>query len=241
MDKKIQLLLKDKKAMKDEGYFIVDTEKILEEVLDAGIKVERFFYDDKKIPEKFSTLIHVSEKVKSNDISRFASVKTPAGFLALCRVPEKPLKDFKSAKRIVLLDGIQDPSNIGAIIRSGAAFGFNTYLLTNGCAGIYSEKAIRASAGAVFKVNAKIISVEETADFACEYSFFITDVKGGIDIKKVKTEGGIVLVFGSEGMGVSEAIKQLSKNKIKIHYPGDVESLNVAAAAAVIFYEFSSR
>lgn len=241
MDKKIQLLLKDKKAMKDEGLFIVDTEKILEEVLDAGIKVERFFYDDKKITDKFSTLIPAAEKVKSNDISRFASVKTPAGFLALCRAPQKTINDFKSVRNIILLDGIQDPSNLGAIIRSGAAFGFNAYLLTNGCAGIYSEKAVRASAGAVFKVDVKTVSAQETADFAREYSFFITDVNDGIDIKKVKAEGKTVLVFGSEGVGVSEEIKQISKNKIKIHYPGDVESLNVAAAAAVIFYEFSSK
>ncbi|PKL90897.1 MAG: hypothetical protein CVV21_10910 [Candidatus Goldiibacteriota bacterium HGW-Goldbacteria-1] len=241
MDKTIQLLLKDKKAMKDEGYFIVDTEKILEEVLDAGIKVERFFYDNKQVLEKFSTLIPAAEKVKPNDISRFASVKTPAGFLALCRAPQKTFNDFKSAQNIILLDGIQDPSNLGAIIRSGAAFGFNTYILTDGCAGLYTEKTIRASAGAVFKVNAKIISAEEIADFAREYRFFVTDVNDGIDIKKVKTEGKTVLVFGSEGMGVSEEIRQISKNKIKIHYPGDVESLNVAAAAAVIFYEFSSK
>ena len=240
MDKKTQLLLKDKKAMKDEGYFIVDTEKILEEVLDAGIKAERFFYDNKQIAEKFPALIPVAEKVKSNDISRFASVKTPAGFLALCRAPQKTLNDIKTAHNIILLDGIQDPSNLGAIIRSGAAFGFNAYLLTNGCAGLYIEKTIRASAGAVFKVNTKTISVEEAADFAREYSFFVTDVHDGIDIKKVKIEGKTVLVFGSEGMGVSEDIKKLSKNKIKIHYPGDVESLNVAAAAAVIFYAFSS-
>lgn len=241
MDKKIQLILKDKKAMKDEGIFIADTEKILKEALDAGIKVERFFYDDKLLLEKFSALGSVAEKVKPNEIRRFASVKTPAGFLALCRAPQKTLEDFRTARQIVLLDGIQDPSNLGAIIRSGAAFGFGAYFLVNGCAGIFSEKAIRASAGAVFKVNAKTISVQEAADFAREYSFFITDVDDGIDIKKVKKGSKTVLVFGSEGAGVSEDIRRLSKNKIKICYSGDMESLNVAAAAAIIFFELSSK
>lgn len=241
MDKKTLALLKDKKAVKEQGLFIVDTEKILKEAMEAGIEIERFFYSDDEILRGFSVPHNLAEKTKYSDISRFASVKTHSGFLALCRAPEKPLKDFKSARRIVLLDGIQDPSNIGAIIRSGAAFGFEDYLLINGCAGIFSEKAVRASAGAVFKVNTRAIDIKEAAGLASDYKFMATDVENGTDIKSADISGKTVIVFGSEGKGVSREIKELAASRIKINYPGNVESLNVAAAAAVIFFEFSSR
>ena len=239
-------LLKDKKALKDQGMFIVDTEKILGEAIEAGFEVTHLLYCEQglKIVDKYADKVGhgVYETTKSSFIDRFANVKTHQGFIAVVRSVNREIAKFEGITSMILLDNIQDPSNVGAIIRSGAAFGFNDYLLLN-CAGIYSDKVIRASAGTVFSVNYKNMDFKQVTDLSKDYPVIATDVSDGEDLRqaKQKIKNRFIIALGSEGQGLSVEVKSLAKQLVKINYPGKVESLNVSAAAAIIFYELGGK
>lgn len=239
MRKELQELLKDKQQMKAENVFTVDTEKVLSEVIKNKFEIVIFLYCEAGEPvlSMYSEYIgDAAERVKTSYIDRYASVKSHRGFLAIVQAPVQEVKDIKSKNTLVLLDNIQDPSNLGAIIRSGAAFGFTDYLLLN-CAYIYNEKAIRASAGTVFMINFKETSVEELKALKSDFKIITTDVDAGSGYLEAKKTAKKIITLGNEGAGISDAIRELSDMSIKIDYPNKkVESLNVAAAAAVLFY-----
>jgi len=242
MKKEILELLKKQKLLKKKKYFIADTEKIIGESVKNRHKIRVFLYSSEKeeLLEKHPALKKCAEKVKQSFMKKYSSVKTENKFLALVEINEKKI-DFEKKDRIVLLDTIQDPGNLGAIIRSGAAFGFTSFFLKN-CAWAYSEKTIRASAGAVL-----FSDIAEADDNAAEclkktHRFYLTDVKNGREPDKIDRSGKFVLVFGNEGRGISKEITGLGDEKIRIDYPEKkVESLNVAATAAIIFHQMSSK
>ncbi len=246
MRREIIELLKDKKALKDQGMFIVDTEKILGEAIEAGFEVTNLLYCEQglKIVDKYADKVGhgVYETTKGSFIDRFANVKTHQGFIAVVRSTNREITKFDSITSMVLLDNIQDPSNVGAIIRSGAAFGFNDYLLLN-CAGIYSDKVIRASAGTVFSVNYKNMDFKQVNTLSKDFPIIATDVADGEDLRqaKQKIKNRFIIALGSEGQGLSVEVKSIAKQLVKINYPGKVESLNVSAAAAIIFYELGGK
>lgn len=246
MRREIIELLKDKKVLKDNGMFIVDTEKILGEALDAGFEVVNLLYSEQglKIADKYANRAGqgVCETTKNSFIERFANVKTHQGFIAVVKAQDREITKYDAIKSMVLLDNIQDPSNVGAIIRSGAAFGFNDYLLLN-CAGIYSDKVIRASAGTVFTVNYKNLDFKQLTDLSKDFQVIATDVAEGVDLRQAKQnkKDRYIIALGSEGQGLSIEVKSLAQELIKINYPGKVESLNVSAAAAIIFYELGHK
>lgn len=246
MKKEIQELLKDKKRMKEERLFIVDTEKTLGEAIAAGFEIKNFFFSEKggDINKKYGKkFLGLAERVKGTYIDRFAEVKSHQGFIAVVKAGDTGLKNRIIDGPVVLLDAIQDPANMGAIIRSGAAFGFTNYYLMN-CAYIYGEKTIRASAGNVFHVKYKEIGFEAVEKLKKTHKLFITDVKGGIGVKEAaaQAKGDYAIVLGNEGQGVNPEIAKLADVPLNIPLASDkVESLNVAAAAAVIFYNFSQN
>jgi TrmH family RNA methyltransferase len=235
-------LLKDKKGLKDAGLFIVDTEKILGEAIAAGFEIKYFFYSQKGgwIFDRHGQGLEPDsvDFTKDSYIDRFASVKTHQGFLAVVRIVNREIQDVNSPDRVILLDNLQDPANVGAIIRSGCAFGFDNYLLIN-CASVYSEKTIRASAGTAFNIYTKSVEVKDIKAMKDSFKLVATDVKTGVDIKQVKgmLTGKYMIILSNEGQGITPALAQMADIKAKINYPGKVESLNVAAAAAIMFYE----
>ncbi len=244
MRKDIQELLKDKKKMKEQGLFTVDTEKVLEEVLQLGFEVLYFFYSEQGEPilNKFGRQLNEkAEKVKPGYIDRFASVKTHRGFVAVIKAREQEIANIEGKKALVLLDNIQDPSNMGAVLRSGIAFGFTDYIFLN-CAYAYNEKTIRASAGTVFLTGFTEATETTLKKLKENFKFIVTDVASGEPVESAKKKAGdkFVLVLGNEGQGVSPEIAKLADINVKINYPNkSVESLNVAAAAAILFYGLS--
>ncbi len=246
MRKELYNLLSDKKEIKKGNYIIIDTEKILEEVINNNIEIKHFLYSDKgtDILKRFKdTIGSKAEKVKGNYIDKFASVKTHQNFLAIAIAKEHKIENIEDKGILILLDNIQDPANMGAIIRSGAAFGFKDYMFLN-CAYIFSEKAIRSSAGAVFLINHNDISQKDLHGLKEEFKIIITDVDDGENVRNIKKhlDEKAIIVFGNEGKGVTPTIKAIADYKVKIEYPEmRIDSLNVAASAAIVFYECSLR
>ncbi|MGV0974916.1 MAG: TrmH family RNA methyltransferase [Azonexus sp.] len=167
-------------------------------------------------------------------------VDTPSGLLAVVAMPTATLAVDRE-KDAVLLDGVQDPGNLGAILRTAAAAGVGQALLGPGCASAWSPKVLRAGQGAHFA-----LAIHEDADlgaFMADYrgTTAVTCLDDATPLYDASWEGSLAWVFGAEGQGVSPELLAAARLRIKIPMPGEVESLNVAAAAAVCLFEALRR
>jgi TrmH family RNA methyltransferase len=167
-------------------------------------------------------------------------VETPAGIAAEIAIPSGEW-DLKIAANCLFLDAVQDAGNVGAILRSAAAFGIRHAVLGKGCADAWSPKVLRAAAGAHFVME--IVEVADLAETAKRFGgkLVCTAPRGGGDPEKSDLSGRVGWLFGSEGQGLGPELMALADLKITIPMQGAQESLNVAAAAAICFYEFSRR
>lgn len=164
-----------------------------------------------------------------------AVVEHPAGIMALVRLPEAA--PLLSTLDTVVLDGVQDPGNVGTLLRTAAAAGFRQALLSADCAGAWSPRVLRAGQGAHFA-----LAVHQSAELADFLSGFqgqvaVTTLAQSTSLYACNLRGPLAWVFGSEGHGVGSEIVALAQLKVRIPMPGQVESLNVAAAAAVCLFE----
>lgn len=186
-------------------------------------------------------------QVQSTDIyelsdrlfAQIAESETPAGILAWVPYPQEvdtPCFDQDT----VLLDGVQDPGNLGTLLRTTAAAGIRQILLSENCSACWSGKALRAGQGAQF-----ILRIHEHADLIAFLKEFrgqsiatsLTDAKNLYARAVLQLDKPLAWVFGSEGMGVSQVVQDSVQSKIKIPMLGQIDSLNVAAAAAICLFE----
>ncbi len=238
-------ILKDKKKIRQQGLIIIDNEKIFKDLLNYGLKPKYFLYSsDNDIIKKYSIKKDIIIKVKNSIINKFSDVEKNRGFVAVFEAPqENKLFAIKESK-LILFDTIQDPANAGAIIRSGAAFGFDSYLFLN-TVYIFNDKTIRSSAGACFMVKYTDVVLNDIIKLKQNnYKIIITDTEKGKDIKDIKKylTNRFILVFGNEGAGITEEVRKIADESVKIDYPNrKVESLNVSNAASILFYELSRK
>lgn len=170
-----------------------------------------------------------------------STVKTATGLMAVVPIPSPeaiPLQKRGQAESFcVLLEAIQDPGNVGSILRSAAAAGAADVYLSNGCADAWSPKTLRAAMGAHF-----LVRIHERANLAEVARTFRGKVIASIlgtkkSLYQMRLSGPVAFVFGNEGAGLSDELLQVAHERITIPMPGDAESLNAAAAAAVCFFE----
>lgn len=167
-----------------------------------------------------------------------ADAETPPGVAAEIAIPES---SRKNASRAVFLEGVQDPSNVGAIIRSAAAFGVGRVVLDRGCADSWSPKALRAGMGGHFALDiAQIEDLGEQIE-AFRGTVACTVPRGGVALAEAPLERNLAWLFGGEGRGLSDAIIQRADLRVTIPMAAGTESLNVAAAAAICLYQASCR
>ena len=168
--------------------------------------------------------------------AELASVETPSGIMALVQQP-RPVHGLNQEADAVLLDGVQDPGNVGSIMRSAAAAGFRQVLLSSDCAHAWSPKTLRAAMGAHFQLD--IHEASNLSAFLGGYrgQGIVTALEASTSLYLANLNGPLAWVFGSEGLGVSDAVAEATQLKVRIPMPGATESLNVAAAAAVCLFE----
>ncbi|NTV72307.1 MAG: RNA methyltransferase [Azonexaceae bacterium] len=167
-------------------------------------------------------------------------VDTPSGLLALIKTPGANAT-VNRKKDAILIDGVQDPGNVGTLLRTAAAAGIGQALLSPGCASAWSPKVLRAGQGAHF-----VLAIHEEFDLAGFMAGYdgttaVTCLDGATSLYAAKLDGPIAWVFGAEGQGVRAELIEAAGLRIKIPMPGAVESLNVAAAAAVCLFEMVRR
>ncbi|MBK6357732.1 MAG: RNA methyltransferase [Betaproteobacteria bacterium] len=190
----------------------------------------------------------VAEFVKGREIVALADglmrdlglVDTPSGLLAQIKTPSANAT-VNRKKDAILIDGVQDPGNVGTLLRTAAAAGIGQALLSPGCAAAWSPKVLRAGQGAHFA-----LAIHEECDLlgfmaGFEGTTAVTCLEGATSLYAAKLDGPIAWVFGAEGQGVRTELIEAAGLRVKIPMPGAVESLNVAAAAAVCLFEMVRR
>ncbi len=139
------------------------------------------------------------------------------------------------SKHILILDGIQDPGNMGTLMRSACAFGFETIFIGEGSVDIYNDKVIRSSQGAIFKLNFLFGNPKEFIQSLKGYQVYGTNVIKGISLEQIEKEEYVAVVLGNEGNGISKEVFSIIDKNIYIPMK-NTESLNVAIAGSIIMY-----
>ncbi|MBU1144651.1 MAG: RNA methyltransferase [Firmicutes bacterium] len=221
------LKLKLKKHRLEAMEFVVEGFHLVQEAISEGV-CKRIFYTEKTLDFKLETY-QVSEEV----MKKMTDLENSQGILAVCKISStENLSD-----RVLILDGIQDPGNLGTLIRSASAFGYSTIVYEN-TVDIYNQKVIRASQGAIFKLHFSSQNILTFMKLHPEYYYIGTDLKEGknlnnffVSVKK------IAIILGNEGSGVNELI--LAKTNANLYIEMDnMESLNVSVAGSILMHHF---
>ena len=224
--------LKLKKYRNSEEKFIIETPNLIKEANDVGLLLEVFLLEGYSLPFEISVPVNYVTKEVMNKIK---NVNT-SFVVGICK---KAISKGYIGKKYLLLDGVSDPGNIGTILRSSVAFGVDTVILSTDSCDLYNDKVIRASEGAIFKLNILRENLIDTIDNLKSKSIPIygTDVNSGIEVSSIEKDS-FAIIMGSEGNGIKEEIKKMVDKNIYIKI-NNTESLNVAVSASIILYELS--
>ena len=237
-NKKIKLInsLKNTRNRKELGLFVVEGMHLVMEAYKNKVLKEVFVLENSELEFKCDLEINY---VTLNVMKKITNLNTPSNVIGICKTNSN--NDIKG-NRLLLLDDIQDPGNLGTIIRSAKAFFVDTIILSPNTVDIYNDKVIRSTQGMFFNTNYSICDLEKIIPKLKKDGYLIlgTDVNKGIDVKEIKTSK-YALVMGNEGNGVKENIKNLCDKNLYIKMNGDCESLNVGVATGILLYELWSN
>jgi TrmH family RNA methyltransferase len=236
-----QRLVRDARVRRKEARALIEGPHLLAAALAHGLVPAALIASERGMDdEEIASLVRRSRLtpvVLSEGLFRtVAGTDTPAGIAAEVPIPARPLS-IERSECAALLDGIQDAGNVGAILRCAAAFGVRDVLLGPGCADPWSPKVLRAGMGAHFalKIGGSRNLPGDIESF--NGTSICTVPRNGASLPEADLAAPVLWIFGAEGQGVSAALAARASLKITIPMPGGTESLNVAAAAAICFYE----
>ncbi len=252
--KYIHKLMSSSKMRKKEGVFLIEGIRLCEEALKNFAVITKIFYTS-KCYEKFKGLIE--EIIKKNkpqvyevneSVMHFLSdTEAPQGIMCVCKIIDKKVNidKIKLYSKIVLLENIQNPSNIGSIFRSLNAFGLDLVVISSNSCDIYNPKVLRGSMGAIFSLNIVIIdNLPNFLNLLKGQGFKVYASLPGAKAKSVTVLGETrkaAVVLGNEGNGVSAEVRELCDENITIPMCSCCESLNVSVAAGIISWEMAGR
>ena len=220
--------LKMKKYRDIEHLFIVESENLVTEAMKKGIVVEIITTDSKEI-DGYQTY-NVTEEI----MKRLTSLVTPPKIMAVCKyiMPD----DIKG--NVLILERLQDPGNLGTIIRSAVAFNFETIILSPDTVDVYNDKVIRSSEGMIFNINIIKSSIPDIIPVLKKNEYYIigTNVNAGYEVRDYK-KYKCAYIIGNEGKGMSDELSGKCDGFIKLPMQKKCESLNAAVAASIIMYE----
>lgn len=247
----IQLIksLSDKKMRRESGLFVVEGRKMVSEAVASKAPVEKIYVTgEDAVKACLGFPASIVEYVSGKEMERMSHLKSSADVLALVRMPDNIVTDgvYGDGRLVLFLDGVQDPGNMGTIIRIADWFGIEEIVCSLDSADCFNPKTVQATMGALFRVQIHYARLPELLEAAYGtgipiYGTFLE----GVDIYSTKLSSNGIIVMGSEGRGISDDISRLVTRKLFIPpYPADrcgSESLNVAVATAVICSEFRRR
>ncbi|MBQ9329475.1 MAG: RNA methyltransferase [Oscillibacter sp.] len=227
---------------RERGQFLCDSPKLLEEALlwDGGVETV--------LCTEGAALPPLPEGVRTvavpPDVMRSVSpTQTPQGVLSVCAMAERPLPQTLPGRRYLVLDGVQDPGNVGTILRTADAFGADGVLLLPGCADLYNPKTVRSTMGAVFRLPAWTCTAAELAALLDRSAVPLYGTALRADTEDVRDLDYtcFAAAIGSEGRGLSQEVLALCRRTVRIPMRDRCESLNAAMAAGVVLWEAARR
>ncbi len=231
--------LSSKKGRKESGLFIIESKKAVLELVGTGIEIEYLVFDDsfdKNKIDRISKLLICSEIYFTEEFDRISSLKNSEGIIAVAKIPQaKEIDKFLQNKKSLLgLFDINDPGNLGTIIRTSLWYGVEGIILFGNSVDIYSPKVVRSSMGSVFKTN--IFSSKDYDSIKDKIEGFkivgtFLDEKHSFKSKGVDK---IMLFLGNEANGLSSSLKKEINCNYRINNKTDFESLNVSIAAGIM-------
>lgn len=226
--------LHQRKYRKQTNTFLIEGMHLMEEALASDWTVKEIIVSEKTvIPETANQLsvIEVTEQV----FKELSFTASPQGMMA---VVEMKREEAVNGELVVLLDALQDPGNVGTIIRTADAAGADGIILGSGCVDLYNDKVIRATQGSIFHLPILHADLEEEVPRLKEadYSVWVTALEKAENYKNLSVSQKTALIFGNEGSGVKDSLLQKADERVTIPILGKAESLNVSIAAGVLLY-----
>lgn len=228
--------LKSKKYREATGQYLVEGDHLVEEAYKHQALLELFVCDQNDAIADVKTTI-VSKPV----LEKLTFSKTPQKMVGLCKMKKLDL-DLKEAKRLFILDQLQDPGNIGTIIRTSLAMGFDGVILSENSVDLYHDKLLRSMQGAHFYLPIVQMPLMDMVERLKEHQFeiYATTLQNGQDIHNFKNKPKMAFILGNEGNGVSQALIDASDYGLYIPIQA-AESLNVSIAAGIVAFYFQER
>jgi len=233
--------LKNRKDRLLQQAFLVEGDKMVTEALASGLTVETLLVrEDRTVPPALPESLPVY-LLPARVFDALSDAKTPQGIAAVVRMPEAA-PALPPGSRLIALDGVQDPGNVGAILRTADAAGLDGALLGPDCADVFSPKTLRATMGSVFRVRTSF--PEHLADCLAAlrddgYAILSSQLDGTPFYERPDPGSRWVLVIGNEGNGVSPAVQAVATHRLRLPMRGGAESLNAAIAAGIMMYELT--
>ena len=244
-------LLSMPKFRRQEGKFIIEGVRLCEEALKNSVDITMLFYTQ-KLKERFSDLIsNMSFKshehfVISEELAEFISdTDTPQGVFCVCKKNSTDNKDFKNIDKCVLLENIQNPSNLGSILRSCDALGVKTVVISSSSCDLFSPKVLRGSMGAAFRLN--LVETENMEEFIENLKSNGVEVYAAVPsgdalrIGDIEFKNKCAIALGNEGNGLTQNVINACDFKMTIPMNKLSESLNVSVAAGISIWEMMHR
>lgn len=229
--------LQQKKFRKQEGLFVVEGEKIVKEALDSDFKIHSIVLDKSKTGLAIDySKVYLTDEM---GMKRMSTLKSPAGILAV--IEAKETAEVADDELVLALEKIQDPGNLGTIIRTADAFGIKTIVCSKDTVEHMSPKVLQASMGSIFRVQLHYVDLLSYLINVGEKSTLYAAHLDGEAVYDSTLQKPATLIMGNESQGISKECMQLVNQAIKIPMPGKVESLNVSIATAILLAEFNRQ
>lgn len=236
--------LKEKKYRTERNSFLIEGFRFIEEAIKSDYNVEKMFIDEDVLEKcyEFDILNNIDDGIEIYIVNKLiinllSDTENSQGIIAI--VKDKIKEVSREDGFYIFVDKVQDPGNLGTIIRSADASGAKGVILNNGTVDLYNEKTLRSTMGSIFKLpvildkNLAILKELKANGFKVIGSSLNTND----NFFDINLKNKIIIVVGNEGRGMSSEIEELCDNLVKIPMPGNAESLNVAIAASVMMFE----
>ncbi len=226
--------LHQSKFRKERGLFIVEGEKLIQEAKSSGAIFDALYATDDGICSRFS-----AERIEEHEMQQISCLNAASPCLAV--VHQLTFKPILMGSKVLYLDGLKDPGNLGTLIRSADAFGWTQIVLAAQCVELYNPKVVQSTMGSIFHVN---IFSDSEGDFlrdakAANREIIGADLSGQNLMSMNKPNKDLILVIGSESHGISQKARALVSNYVLIEQAGNAESLNAAIAGSIIMHQWS--
>ena len=238
--------LRRRKTREREGLVLVEGVRAARECLDAGADVRFAVISPRLVHapggEEVAARLEGSgsdlEHVNDAELAGLSDTEQPQGILLVAAQPPAGMDALREGGRHLVLDAVQDPGNVGTLVRAAAAFGLDAVVALEGTADPWGPKAVRASAGTAFGLPLVSMSAREALDVlgAKGVALLLADPRGAPVSDIAPVAGGFALIVGNEGAGAGEAVRSSAVRAVGLPMRGGVESLNVAVAGSILLY-----